>query len=179
MIQFISKFSKREKLVLSISIIFILLALLDRAILNPIIDKMKSFEQEIKATEYEMTKNVKIINQSARIEKEEKRYSTFIKEAGSEEEETAGLLRIVESLASTTNVYLVDLKPGGVEVSGNLKKFIINVSCEAQMQQILSFMYEIENSAVLLHIAAFSMNPKSNGSDINRCEFLLNKIVIQ
>ncbi|MFH1062066.1 MAG: hypothetical protein V1747_04180 [Candidatus Omnitrophota bacterium] len=179
MLQFISKLSKREKLVLSISIIFVLLALLDRAILHPIIDKMKSFEQEIKTTEYEMTKNIKILNQSARIEKEEKKYASYMKESGSEEEETAGLLRIVENLASTTNVYLVDLKPGGVEVSGNLKKFIINVSCEAQMQQILSFMYAIESSEVLMHIAAFSMNPKAKDSDINRCEFLLNKIVIQ
>ncbi|MBU1044998.1 MAG: hypothetical protein KJ915_11445 [Candidatus Omnitrophica bacterium] len=179
MLQIISKLSKREKMVLSVSIAFVFLALLDRAILHPIIDKMKSFEQEIKATEYEMTKNVKILGQSARIEREEKKYSSYIKEAGSEEEETAGLLRIVENLASTTNVYLVDLKPGGVEIAGNVKKFVINVSCEAQMQKILSFMYEIESSDVLMHIAAFSMNPKSKDSDINRCEFLLNKIVIQ
>jgi len=179
MLKIITKLSKREKTVLMVSIIFVLLALMDRAILHPIIDKMKSFEDEIKATEYEMIKNSKIINQSQRIEKEEKRYASYIKEAGSEEEETAGLLRIVENLASKTNVYLVDLKPGGVEKTGNVKKFVINVSCESQMQKILSFMYEIESSEVLMHIAAFSLNPKSKDSDINRCELLLNKIVIQ
>lgn len=179
MLEMISKFSKREKLVLSISIAFVLLALLDRAVLHPIIDKMKSFEEEIKATEYEMTKNIKIISQRARIEKAEKKYAVYIKEAGSEEEETAGLLRAVENIASITNVYLIDLKPGGVEVAGNVKKFIINVSCEAQMQEILSFMYAIESSEVLMRISAFTMNPKSRNSTINRCEFLLNKIVIQ
>jgi Tfp pilus assembly protein PilO len=179
MLQIINKLSKREKLVLSVSILFVLLALFDRAILHPIIDKMKSFETEIKTTEYEMTKNVKILNQSARIEKEEKKYAVYLKAAGSEEEETAGLLRIVENLASTSNVYLVDLKPGGVEVSGNLKKFVINVSCEGKMQQVLSFMSAVESSEVLMHIAAFSINPKSKDSDVNHCEFLLNKIVIQ
>ncbi len=179
MLQIITKLSKREKTVLTISIIFVLLALMDRAILHPIIDKMKSFEQEIKTTEFEMTKNVKILNLSKRIEKEEKRYASYIKEAGSEEEETAGLLRIVENLASKTNVYLVNLKPGGVEKSGNVKKFVINVSCEGQMEKILSFMYEIESSEILMNIAAFTLNPKSKDSDINRCELLLNKIVIQ
>jgi outer membrane lipoprotein-sorting protein len=179
MLEMINKFSKREKTILTISIAFVLLAFLDRAILNPIINQMKSFEEEIKQTEYEMTKNSKILKQRQRIEKEEKKYASFIQTAGSEEEETAMLLRAVESLASRTNVYLIDLKPAGIEESADMKKFLINISCEAQMEPMLSFMYAIESSDMLAYISAFNMGPKSRDSDINRCELMLNKIVVK
>ena len=179
MIQMVNKFSKREKTVLTVSIVFILLAFLDRAVMTPIIDKMDSFEEEIKATEYEMAKNSKILGQSGRIEKEEKKYSSFIKTAESDEEETAGLLRVVENLASRSEVYLVDLKPAGIEEVGDVRKFVVNLSCEAQMDKMLSFIYAIENSEILMHVAAFSMNPKSRDSDVNRCEILLHKIVVR
>lgn len=178
MLELISKFSKREKTVLYISIIAILLALLDRAVLHPIIQKMKLFEEEIRMTEYEMSKNIKILQQRQRIENEEKKYASYVSGDLSEEEETAALLKAIENMARSTNVYLVDLKPMGVQVEGIVKKFMINVRCEANMEEIVSFMYLIESADVLMQIGALSMSPLSRKTTVNRCEFLIYKIIV-
>jgi len=175
---FFNKLSKREKYVLYVSATFVFLALLDRAILDPIIARMKMFEDEIKTTEYELIKNSKILQQRNRIESEEKKYASYFLSANSDEEETAFLLLEIENLASLSSVYLIDLKPSGVETEGMIKRFKVNLSCEAEMEQLISFMYSIENSDMLLQVGAFTLNPKSKKSSVDRCNLLLYKIAV-
>jgi len=175
---FISRLSKREKTVLYVSAVIVLLAVVDRAVLHPIIHNMKSFEEEIRKTEYDMTKNLKILQQRRRIEEEEKRYSSFAVRAHSVEEATATLLREIENLASVSSVHLIDLKPAGVTSEAEVQKFLINVNCEAAMEKLISFMYSVENSDILMQIGAFTISPKSKASGVKRCELLVYKIAI-
>lgn len=176
--QFIARLSKREKMVLTVSVIAILLAVLDRGVLHPIIEKMKSFEEEIRVTEIEMAKNTKILQQRSRIEKEEKIYASFNVGARSAEEITASMLKEIETIGGTTGVFIVDLKPSGNATEGIVKKFAVNVSCEADMDQLVSFMYLVEKSDTLMQVGAFSVSPKSKQSFVNRCDLLIYKIVI-
>jgi hypothetical protein len=125
-----------------------------------------------------MTKNIKILQQRTRIEREEKKYASYSAQARSEEEETAAFLREIENLATTASVYLIDLKPSGVKTEGLIKKFLVNVSCEAEMEKLIVFMHSIENADVLMHVGAFSIGPKSKQSSVDRCELLVYKIVL-
>ncbi len=174
----ISRFSKREKAVFVAAIVFVSLSFLDRVILSPILKKMELYSQEIKATEYDMMKNSKILQQRARIEAEEKKYAEYSTIARTDEEETAALLREIERLASRSSVYLNDLKPSGIQGEGLVKKFRVNVSCEGDMEKIILFMHSIEDSHMIMQITAFDMGPKSARSKINRCDLLISKIVI-
>ena len=174
----ISRFSKREKAVFFAAVIFVSFSFLDRVIFSPILEKMDLYSQEIKATEYDMMKNSKILQQRARIEAEEKKYAEYATIAQTDEEETATLLRELERLATRSSVYLNDLKPSGIEEEGLVKKFRVNVSCEGDMEQIILFMHYIEDSHVIMQVTAFDMGPKSTQSKINRCELLISKIVI-
>ncbi len=175
--ELISKFSKREKTQLSLAVLLVMAALLDRAVLHPIIEKIKLFEEDIKKTEYEMSKNMKILEQKQRIEKEEKKYSSFSKQARTEEEEMAVLLREIENVAKAFGVYLVDLKPAGVTGEGFVKKFMVNLVCEADMEQLISFIYSIENAETIMRIGSFTITPKSKGN-VAQCEVLIHKIII-
>ena len=174
----ISRFSKREKAVFFAALVFVGFSLSDRLILSPILKKMQIYSQEIKATEYEMIKNTKILQQRARIEAEEKRYAEYSSIARTDEEETATLLREIERLATRSTVYLNDLKPSGIQEEGMVKKFRVNVSCEGDMEKIIRFMHLIEDSNIIMQITAFDMGPKSTQSKINRCDLLISKIVI-
>ena len=174
----ISRFSKREKAVFFAAIIFVCCSFLDRVILNPILKKMAGYAQEIKTTEYDMAKNSKILQQSSRIEAEEKKYAEYATIAQTDEEETAKLLREIELLATKSDVYLNDLKPSGVQEEGMVKKFRVNVSCEGEMDKIVLFMHYIEDSSMIMQITAFDIGPKSTRSKINRGELLISKIVI-
>jgi len=178
MLNIISRLSKREKIIFSTAILFVCFALLDRLVINPIVNKMKLYSEDIKKTEFEVIKNTKIIAQKSRIEAEEKKYAIYASKAKSDEEETAALLREIESLASRSSVYLVDLKPAGINKEALIKKFLVNVSCEGEMERLVAFMHLIESSHVIMQIAAFDIGPKSTKSKINRCELLINKIAI-
>ena len=174
----ITRFSKREKAVFFAALIFVSFSFLDRLILAPIFKKMELYSAEIKATEYDVMKNSKILQQRNRIEAEELKYTEYAATAQTDEEETATLLREIERLATRSSIYLNDLKPSGIEEEGLVKKFRVNVSCEGDMEKIILFMHYIEDSHVIMQITAFDMGPKSTQSKINRCELLISKIVI-
>ena len=176
--QFIANMSKREKKILMYSVIFMLIAFLDRGVISPVSEAMNFVEKEISTTTYEIEKNLRIVSQRERLEKEEKRYSSFSAEAGSEEEETAALLKEIETLASLYSVYVNDMKPLNRLTGGGVKKFVVSVSCEADMEPLITFMYAIENADQLLQISAFSIVPKSQQSSVAQCELLIHKIVI-
>ena len=151
---------------------------IDKTLLGPIFKKMELYSAEIKTTEYDVMKNTKILQQRARIEAEELKYTEYAATAKTDEEETATLLREIERLATRSSIYLNNLKPSGIEEEGLVKKFRVNVSCEGEMEKIILFMHYIEDSHVIMQIAAFDMGPKSTQSKVNRCELLISKIVI-
>lgn len=173
------KFSKREKIVLSLAVLFVAVTFLDRLIFGPIINKMKSLKVEIGVLEDEMSKNRRMLAQRERVEKTEKKYAPYAARALSEEEETANLLKLIENMSQQASVYIADLKPAGVkEDAAAVKKFMINVSCEGEMEAIISFMYEIEDADQLLTIGAFTLSPKSRQSSVVRCQMLIYKVVV-
>jgi hypothetical protein len=70
------------------------------------------------------------------------------------------------------------MKPGAIKTMGELKKYQVNLNCEAQMEQVVNFMYYIENSSKLLTIEKYQMNPKSKESSVVICNLSISKGVI-
>lgn len=173
-----SKMKKREKIILAAAVIAVTMAFSDRLVLAPVTDNMGNLDEDITHAEAEVKKDVRILDEREFIEQEEKRYSAYVVQARSDEEEIAALLKIIENLASATSVYLIDLKPAGVAKEGLIKKFMVNVSCEAQMDQLVSFMHKVEDADVIMRIGAFTISPKSRQSSVARCDLLIYKIVI-
>ncbi|HNW40109.1 MAG TPA: GspMb/PilO family protein, partial [Candidatus Omnitrophota bacterium] len=83
----------------------------------------------------------------------------------------------IESLASKSSVYLVDMKPSGTKESGSSKRIMINLNCEAQMEQLVDFMYNLENSNILLSIEKYQLTPKTKESSVAKCSISVYKVV--
>jgi len=173
---FLGRLSKREKLVLYLAVFFVSLTLLDRLVISPISSKMRALDKEIRDKASGIKKDLRILAQKDRISAESVKYNSFLDKNKSEEEETASLLKEIESLASKSTVYLIDMKPGGVKEVDRSKKYLVNLNCEAQMEQLVDFMYNIENSLKLLIIEKYQINPKSRDSSIARCTMTVSKI---
>ncbi len=175
---FVSHLSKKEKIIFYTAISFVSLTLLDRLIISPIYSKIKSLNEEIQEKESSTKKNLHILAQKDRISSEIAQYTSFLSSAKSEEEETTLLLKEIEGLANKSSVYLVDMKPGGLKDSGSSKKYLISLNCEAQMEQLSDFMYNIENSNELLTIEKYQISPKSKESSVVKCSMSIAKIVM-
>jgi PAS domain S-box-containing protein len=103
---------------------------------------------------------------------------TFLSNTQSEGEGIAFLLKEIEALANKASVYLIDLKPAGVKDTIESKKYIISVTCEAQMEQLFEFMYSIESANRLLLIEKFQILPKAKDSSVARCIMTISQIII-
>ena len=174
----LARLSKREKVILYGTALFIFLMLLDRMIIYPVFQRMGYLDEEIRRREYTIRKNMHILAQKDRILSESAKYAPFLSSLKSEEEEITSLLKEVEILANKASVYLVDLKPVGSKEIGGSKKYVVTLNCEAQMEQIINFMYSIENSNKLLIIEKYQITPKSRESSLAKCSLNISKIVM-
>jgi Tfp pilus assembly protein PilO len=175
---FISRLSKRERMGLNLAVFFVALILLDVGIINPIASKMNSLDKEIQEEMAKIKRDVRLVAQKDNIRREAGKYDSYVARSKSEEEEMTFVLKEIEELASTSSVYLADMKPGGLKETASTKKYFINLVVEAQMEQLTQFMYGIESSSRFLIIEKYQIEPKSKDSSVAKCSMTISKVVL-
>lgn len=175
---FFSKLSKRERLILYVALGFISLTILDRLIVHPVLSKMRLLVEEIQEEESKTKRDLHIVAQKERIIKETKKYAAYSSRDFSPEEIIILFLKELGNLADKTSVYLVDIKPSGTKVEDVYKKYLVNLNCEGQMEQIINFMYNIETSDNLLKIEKYNISPQTEGSSLARCAMTVSRVVM-
>jgi len=175
----LSRLSKREKFILYGAVLIVSLTALDRLIINPISSKIEALNKQIQEKDAGIKKDLCILAQKERILAEKAKYTSFLSSSASEEEEMTSILKEVEALAGKSSVYIVDMKPVGLKKSGSSEKYLINVNCEAQMEQLTEFIYNIESSDKLLSIEKYQISPKSKESSLAKCGMSIAKIVVK
>lgn len=175
---FFSHLSKRERLIFNVAFVFISLTILDRLIIYPVISKMKSLDKEIIEETSRIKRDLHIVAQKERIIKESSNYTRYSMQDLSTEEVTTLLLKEIGDIASKTSVYLIDIKPTGIKEEEVYIRYFVNINCEAQMEHIMQFIYDIENSNNLLKIDKYNISPKSADSSVARCKMTISKTAI-
>lgn len=177
---FFAHLARREKLILCLAVFFVSLTLLDRLMISPIFSKIKSLNEEIKIKESAIKKDLRILALKDRILEESAKYASLLNnpEFNSEEERATFLLKEIEGLANKNSVYLVDMKPMGLKDIGSVKKYLITLNSEAQMEQLINFIFNIESSNKLLRVERYQISPKSKESTIAKCDMLISQITM-
>lgn len=171
---------KKQKTVIYVAGGVFLLSLVNLLIILPVFSKIHSLNEAIRKKKAAIIRDLNVLDKKSEILSESKKYATFLKEARSDEEETTLLLKEIENIASKGSLYIVEMKPAGIrEEKSNLKKFVINLTCEGQMEQVIGFMHNIENAATLLNIEKFQLSPKSKDSSIAQCTMTISKMVME
>ena len=177
--KFLSRLSQREKLIFYGAVFFISATLLDRFVIDPIFSKMEELNKEIQEKESAIKRSLHILAHKDRILAEREKYSAFSSGLKPGEEEMTSLLREIEKLANKSSVYLIDMKPAGLKKVATSEKYFINLNCEAQMEQLTSFIYDLESSNKLFSVERYLINPKSKESSVAKCSLYISKIVMQ
>ena len=178
--KFFAKLSRKERMIFYAAAAVVSVMLLDRLIISPVFSKIKSLDEEIREKESAIRKNVKMLTQKDRIQASRADYGAFVGgRLGSDEEEMTSFMKEMEDLASKSSVYLVDIKPGAVKSQEQLKKYFITLNCEAQMEQVVDFMYGLENSSRLFTIERYQITPKAKDSSLARCSISVSKTFIR
>ncbi|OIO36597.1 MAG: hypothetical protein AUJ74_01845 [Candidatus Omnitrophica bacterium CG1_02_44_16] len=174
---YLSRLNKREKFVFYAAVVFISIALVDRLIVGPIVSRMRLLDEKIKIQKELIKKNARIVSEKDRVLAAVKDYAIFSRKAQTSDEEVAFLLGEVEKMARKTSLYVVDMKPMGMEEDAISRKYSVDLNCEAQMEQIMGFMYAVESSDRLLVVETFNISPKSKDSSIAKCNMRISNVI--
>ena len=120
---FLLKRPKKQRIIIYCAAAVLFLAMLERLVIAPISNKMRSINEEIKNKEDTIIKDLRIVSQKDSILAEKAKYRSFLQSAKTYEEEITLILKELEGLANKSSVYLVDMKPMGVK-DGSLFQFL-------------------------------------------------------
>lgn len=176
-LKYLSRLSKREKEVFYFAVCVVSLVFLDRVVVAPIFSRIRLLDEKIQGQEELIRKNARILAEKERIEATIKEYDKYSRAPLSPEEETAYLLGEIEKLARKTSLYVIDMKPVGVKEDAVSRTYSVDLNCEAQMEQILAFMHEVEGSTLIFFVESFNISSKSKDSSIAKCNLRISHVI--
>jgi hypothetical protein len=172
---FLSRLSKRERLIFYAAAGVVSLLLLDRLMLKPIISQAASLNIKINHKKVSIKEALLIISQKERLDKESNIYMPYLEKALSDEDEKHALLKYIGNLADSSPVSVTYIKMSGIKEETLLKKYHLRLICVAQMEQIVNFFYNIENSKKLIKIEKWHIKTEAG---VTKCTMDISKAVI-
>ena len=175
---FISRLSKRERIVFFLAASVVGVMLLDHLIVIPILGKMTELNERIKSQHESIKKGFMILSHEYEIDHERNTYRALLSESKSEEKDITTFLSEVENLAKESGVYLVDIKPSGKEEETHSKQYSLDLNFEAQVDQLINFFYSLSSADQLIKIERYQVRPKAENSSILTCVVSVSKLLL-
>ena len=175
----IPKLTDKEKTLAGVSVLFVVLAVMDRLVLGPILSQMRLMDTEIDAKSQLIQRNVRILSFKEDISSEYAKYTDYFdSQAKTQEEIISSLLKEVEFLAKQKSINISNISPGDVTDNRLYQEYKTSVDCEGKLADILGFINLLEESNYLFQVRQYSLVPKSKGSEIMKCSIALTRIFI-
>ncbi len=185
LVSFVSRMSKRQKAAFYGALIVASFLVLHHLMLRPILAKMGELDKKIVETEESIEKALGILAQEENLLERADRYASYLKKPDSDDKEKLSLQYYIQDLASQSSVEPKDIKSdvkSAVEEgtgSESVKKYVVRLTCEGEMEELVSFFYDIEASKEkLLKIETFSMILKKKGENVIICTMEITRDVI-
>ncbi len=154
--------SRREKLILYISIGIIFSGVGISFIIEPVITKNTMLNKEVNLARLKLKKYSLLLKKEEYIKNRYSKFNLNLPVSGKQEGRLVNVLSELEKTAQNAAIQIIDMRPQTSEESGKYKEIIVDLKAEATMEGYTKFIYEIENSRVLLRIKRFQLNAKSN-----------------
>lgn len=176
--QFLTKLSPREKKILYAALTVIMIAAGYHGILNPLKEKIALLDDEIFSAEMKLRKAKIYLRQKDLIIEESKKYPNLAQlDAGTDEEETARILSMIEQSARRYGVSLSDVKPNPIKSDKWMKRFEVELNGECSLEQLTQFIFDLEHSAEMLKVEQVSTTPKEEKSPVLRSQMTVVRTV--
>lgn len=175
--EFFNRLSKTERMGVIAAAIVVTLVLIDRLVITPIGDKIQRIDQEIKLSEKKLSRGLRNMNNKDLIESEYKKYKNYVKRtSASDEEDVANTLDEIETLARKCAVSLASIKPQSTKEVDFYKIYSIEIEVEGGMPQIMTFLYDLNNSKHLLRTVKLRIGLRERESSVVRASLLVTRI---
>ncbi len=174
-----SSLSKREKIILLITVLIIGVSILWGIILEPFVRKWVELDDLIFAKNVKLQKSLRLLDKYESNKAEYKKYSSLIKGKESDERHMAAILTEIDQLARRTSVYVTVLKPNAIKNTDFYQKFIVEVELDTSIAELAKFFYQLEKSPEILKVEDMEITARSDQKGTIRCRLLISKILFQ
>lgn len=173
-----SSISKRERAIFSITILVIFLSVIYSFILEPLYKEYADLNQEINTRHVQLAKNLRLIREKDIVKQEFKKYGHRLKADRSDEEEMATVLTEIEKIGNSTGIYLSDVKPQKMQEMDFYKIMLVEIRFQGTMQTLSKFIYELQDSALLLKASRLQINSKGADQQLIKGVLQISRISI-
>ncbi len=162
----IGMLSRREKLILYISVGTIFLGVVISFIIEPVVTKNTMLNSEVKLARLKLKKYSMLLKKEEYIKNRYSKFNLNLPVSGEQEDRLVNVLSELEKTAQNAAIQIIDMRPQTSEEPGKYKEIIVDLKAEATMEGYTKFIYDIENSQLLLRIKKFQLNAKPNSQTL-------------
>ncbi|OGX40266.1 MAG: hypothetical protein A2984_01380 [Omnitrophica WOR_2 bacterium RIFCSPLOWO2_01_FULL_41_12] len=150
-------FSKREKIIFYLAAGAIILSIIFNFLLEPVFTKNEKLNKEINFTKSRLIKYSRLLSQKEKIQSRSGISSSTPNAPEPNQDRLMNVLSELENLAKGANVRIIDIRPQASRGANVYKEILVDLRTEGTMENYLKFIYEIENSFLLLKINRFQL----------------------
>ena len=177
--QIYTKLSEKERKILTVAVLFLILAFVDRLFLSPTSERLKTLDQNIKEEENDIKKDLHFLSYKAKILKESETLRPYFSQKEKTEEEIiASFLKKIEILATQANVNLVKVSPSEAKDKKGYKEYSANLECSGTLPNIVMFLHLVDSSPDLLKTTKLNMSVKKAGAEDLLSTMTVTKIIM-
>ena len=169
--------SKREKNILYFAIAIIAGSVLYGYAIEPTTRKWHRLKEEILVKEIKLKKDYKMILKHSKITEEFKKRVSAVTRTGSDEKEMAVLLQEIEALTRKSGIDVNALRPRAIQDLELHQRFTVEIDLDATMEQLVNFMYQIQNSDKILKVSKLEINVKPQ-QDLVKCYIQISRVLL-
>lgn len=157
--------TKREKTILYLTIFVVIFAVFFNLLIMPALSKYDGLNRQIKANFAKLKKYRWLLSQKDTIQSKYQSFSSNLKVSGTEKDTQISALAALEEMAKNSDIRIVDVRPDRGRSEGlSAKEITIELRTEGPIEGQLKFIYNIENSLLLLKVKEFQLSAKSGQS---------------
>ena len=177
--KFVNNLSETGRKIFYIAALVVTLAVLDRLFLGPILSHVERLDNEIEAEKINIVRDQRFLAYKDSIEDEHNAFSQYFSTTVPDDDVVnADFLSQIEQLATQTNVGLVKSNPSHVEKREQVNEYYANVDCNGTLENVISFMHQVNSTDTLLKVAKFSMSPRRGAQNEVKVSMTIVKLIV-
>ena len=177
--QFISKLNDQEKKIFNVTVLFILLACFDRLFLGPVLERLKTVDEEIAHQENSIVRDLRFLSYKNKITKESEAFSKYMVSRIPEEDDiSTAFFSRMEKLANQSKVNLIKSNPAQTKKEKDFTEYYANIDCTGALSDVVTFMYAVNSGEDLFKIVQFSMTPKKGTFNEVNASMKIVKLIV-
>ena len=146
-------------------------------VIKPLMDKSGDLNSEIEMNQERLTKGLKVINSSDKLEKEYQNLISVWGVASSDASEASELVSKLEDTASLANVHIMNMEPQAV-IKDGLARYPIDITIDGQWPAMVRFLYLVQNQPLMLNIESMNLEKTSDGNSTLRGKITVSRLRI-